>query len=62
MIDRAEGSPSVDGDRYAWIVYNGNEDIVGVVSYDLGTDTVLGTLPLSQFSSRAGPLDPGNML
>ncbi len=42
MNDRAEGSPSADGDRYAWIVWNGDEERVGVVSYDLGTDTILG--------------------
>ena len=43
ISDRAEGSPSRDGNRWAWIVYDGNENVQGIVSYDLATDTVLGT-------------------
>lgn len=46
MIDRAEGSPSADGSRYAWIIYNDNEDPVGIISYDLATDTILGSVPV----------------
>lgn len=46
MIDRAEGSPSADGNHYAWIVYDDAEDPIGIVSYDLATDTILGTGPL----------------
>lgn len=42
MKDRSEGSPSVDGNRYAWMVYDGTEAPIGLVTYDLGTDTVLG--------------------
>lgn len=42
MIDHAEGSPSADGNRYAWLVHDQAEDVVGIVSYDLATDTVLG--------------------
>lgn len=40
--DRAEGSPSIDGNRWAWIVYDAQENIRGVMSYDLATDTILG--------------------
>ncbi len=47
LSDRAEGSPSIDGERYAWIVYNDEEIPIGVVSYDVGDDAVLGVLPLS---------------
>ena len=43
LTDRAEGSPSEDGNRHAWMVYNAAEDPIGVVSYDLASDTVLGT-------------------
>jgi len=42
LADRAEGSPSADGDRYAWIVHDSNEKRIGIVSYDLSTDTILG--------------------
>lgn len=42
MKDRAEGSPSRDGNRWAWIVYDSAEQPRGIVSYDLSTDTVLG--------------------
>ncbi len=41
MQDRAEGSPSEDGNRYAWMVYNSAEKPIGVVTYDLTTDSVL---------------------
>ena len=44
MIDRAEGAPSADGMRWAWIVHDSDEDVVGLVHYDLATDTILGTL------------------
>ncbi len=47
MTDRAEGSPSADGDRYAWLVYNEREVPIGIVSYEISTDTVLGVLPLT---------------
>ena len=43
MKDKAEGTPSADGSRYAWIVHDGSEQPVGIVSYDLSTDTILGT-------------------
>jgi hypothetical protein len=43
ITDRAEGSPSRNGNRWAWIVYDSNENIQGIVSYDLATNTVLGT-------------------
>ncbi|MBH0054623.1 MULTISPECIES: hypothetical protein [unclassified Salinibacterium] len=46
MKDRSEGSPSSDGTIYAWIVYNADEQPLGMVSYDLASDTVLGTSEL----------------
>ena len=44
MIDRAEGSPSIDGNRYAWIVYDDSGAPIGIVSYDLGGDEILGVI------------------
>lgn len=41
--DRNEGSPSRDGNRYAWLIYDGNERQIGIVSYDLASDRILGT-------------------
>ncbi len=52
MKDRAEGSPSADGNRYAWIVYNPDEQPIGIVSYDLANDTILGIAPI-----KAGGVD-----
>lgn len=46
MTDRSEGSPSIDGNRYAWIVYNEAEDPVGIISYDLAADSVEGSVPV----------------
>ena len=43
MKDRAEGSPSADGNRYAWIVHDRSNEAIGIVSYDLAADQVLGT-------------------
>jgi WD40 repeat protein len=43
LADGGEGSPSIDGTRYAWAVFDIEESMVGLVSYDLATDTVLGT-------------------
>jgi hypothetical protein len=42
MKDRAEGAPSQDGSRYAWIIYDRSEQPIGLVSYDLANDRVLG--------------------
>ena len=42
LYDRAEGSPSADGNRYAWIVYDDAERPLGIVSYDLAEDRILG--------------------
>ncbi len=42
MEDRNEGAPSRDGNRYAWLVYDQNENQIGLVSYDLASDRVLG--------------------
>ena len=42
LSDRAEGSPSADGNRVAWLVHNSAEEPVALVSYDLATDRVLG--------------------
>lgn len=60
MKDRAEGSPSVDENRDAWIVYNGNESILGIVSCDISANTILGSLPVGQFPN-AGFLDSVTM-
>jgi len=54
MKDNAEGSPSMDGSTYAWIVYDGSEDPIGIVSYDLTTDTILGSTGINQ---EAGKVD-----
>ena len=60
VADRAEGSPSADGNRYAWLVYDDEEDIIGLMTYDLATDTVLGVLPASDLPD-AGFLDAVSM-
>lgn len=54
MKDHSEGSPSVDGSRYAWIVYDGNEAPLGLISYDLVADELLGA---RQVRNDAGRLD-----
>ena len=46
--DGAEGSPSKDGNRHAWMVYNDAEKPIGIVSYDLESDTILGTTEISE--------------
>jgi len=58
--DRAEGSASADGNRYAWLVYDAGESIIGVVSYDLETDTILGVLSQPELP-EVGPLDALSM-
>ncbi len=55
LKDRAEGAPSIDGNRWAWIVYDTNETAIAIVSYDLATDEVLGLMPLDV--SRSDTLD-----
>ncbi len=47
MSDRSEGSPSADGTRYAWLVYNDDEDPVGIISYDVEDDRILGSIPVN---------------
>ena len=42
LKDEAEGSPSMDGNRYAWIVYNKSEDPIGMIAYDVAADQLLG--------------------
>lgn len=42
LSDGAEGSPSADGNRYAWMILDRSEELVGLVSYDLGRDRLLG--------------------
>jgi len=54
MLDRAEGSPSMDGSNYAWIVYDAAEDPLGIVSYSIQDDSILGTTAIDD---SAGPLD-----
>lgn len=46
LADRAEGSPSADGTNYAWIVFDASERQLGIVSYDLKADNVLGAVPM----------------
>ena len=60
VSDRAEGSPSADGNRYAWLVYDANEDIIGLLTYDLAIDRILGALPANQLPD-AGFLDAISM-
>ena len=60
MKDRAEGAPSADGNRYAWMVYDESEEIIGMVSYDLATDSVLGIRTAGQLPD-AGRLDALSM-
>lgn len=54
MQDRAEGSPSRDGSHYAWIVYDQQEKPLGIVSYSVAEDSILGTTELDE---EAGPVD-----
>ena len=46
MIDRAEGSPSADGNRVAWIVFDSAEQPLGIVHYDLSADRIIGLAPV----------------
>lgn len=46
MADRAEGSPSANGNRYGWIVFNDDENPIGIISYDLATDQIGGSVPV----------------
>ncbi len=52
LADKAEGSPSADGNRLAWMVHDGNEDAIGIVSYDLADDEILGTATLDPTAGR----------
>lgn len=52
LSDMAEGSPSADGTRYAWIVLDANEDEIALVSYDVASDSILGV-----YSDLAGLID-----
>lgn len=54
MKDRAEGSPSSDGSRYAWIVYDDSESPLGLISYDLASDVLVGTV---EARTDSGQLD-----
>lgn len=57
MKDQAEGSPSADGNRMAWTIFSDAEEPVGIVSYDLATDQILGLFDLADSPADAGPLD-----
>lgn len=46
LADRAEGTPSADGNRYAWIVFDQTEQQLGIISYDVKADQLLGAIPL----------------
>lgn len=54
LFDGAEGSPSKDGNRYAWMVLDRNEDLVGIVAVDIATNTILGTLDPSDWAQYGG--------
>jgi len=56
LQDRDEGSPSRDGNRYAWLIYDSSETIVGIVSYDVASNALLGSLAAADFPA-AGPID-----
>lgn len=60
ISDGAEGSPSRDGSRYAWVVLDLFEQVVGMISVDISTDTILGTLDASQWA-QFGDLDHVSM-
>ena len=48
LSDRAEGTPSQDGNRYAWLVYDDEEDPIAVVTYDLSNNSLGGVLDISE--------------
>ncbi len=52
LADRAEGSPSADGNRHAWIVFDASDSALAIVSYELSSNTVLAMLPI-----EAGGID-----
>jgi hypothetical protein len=60
ISDGAEGSPSRDGNRYAWVVVDRFEAVVGIVSVDISTDTILGTLGAASFA-QFGEVDHVSM-
>jgi len=55
ITDAAEGSPSADGNRYAWLVIDRNETLVGMVTVDISTDTILGTLGVADWAEYGEP-------
>lgn len=54
LDDRAEGSPSLDGSRIAWLVYNELEDAIAIVHYDLDANQILGLIDVP---TDGGPVD-----
>jgi len=44
MYDSDEGSPSKEGNRYAWMIGDINGNLLGFVTYDLSTHSILGSL------------------
>ena len=34
-IDRSEASPSADGNRYCWFVRDANDEVLGLMTYDV---------------------------
>lgn len=52
MADRAEGSPSADGSRHAWIVFDAAEEQLGIISHDLERGLLLGAIPLRSNAER----------
>ncbi len=55
LSDGAEGSPSADGNRYAWMIFDGSEQLIGAITYDLASDEVLGVM--RDLPSGVGKLD-----
>lgn len=39
-IDRSEASPSADGNRYCWFVRDASDEVLGLMTYDVASDTV----------------------
>ncbi len=54
LHDRAEGSPSRDGSRIAWLVYDELEDPIAIVHYDVDADEIVG---LIDAPTEGGPVD-----
>ena len=52
LSDGAEGSPSKNGRRYAWKVFDSSEQWIGIVTYDVAAKTVLGVRTKRQIAAK----------